>query len=366
MIKILFTINYLNNGGPSRVLQNIIKSLDKSKYKISILTIIDENEKNIVEEYKKQGIEVIEFKLNKRIRDVLKNRKKIIDYVRNLNPDIIHTHGIVTTILFSTKCIKMYKITTIHNNMYEDYKYAYGKVKGFIINILHTKNLKKFDNVICCSKTSYEILDKKLKNVSYITNGIDIIEPAKETREKIRDELGIMENDIVYIYGGVINKRKRVVELVNMFNNNLKENEYLLILGEGPQKEIAEKVQNSKIKFLGFKTNIVDYLSASDIYVSYSSSEGFSISIIEALSCGLLCLLSDIPSHKECFEIDKNYYIGEIFNNENFDNKKDIISNNLTNIKKDKIKQFQNEYLSASTMTRKYERVYEEKKWKKE
>lgn len=73
---------------------------------------------------------------------------------------------------------------------------------------------------------------------------------------------------------------------------------------------------------------------------------------------GLLCLLSNIPSHKECLEIDNNYYIGENFELEDFEDKKNIVSNRVKNIDKNKLKEFQSKYLSARAMTQEYEKKY--------
>lgn len=360
MINILYTINFLTNGGPTRVLQNIVYSLDLQKYNVTILTIINENNSKIVEELREYGIKVIELNYNKKLKEILKYRKSIIDEINKVNPDIIHTHGIVTTFLVTNHKIRAKKITTIHNNMYEDYKYTYGKIKGFIINQLHINKLKRFDDVECCSETSYKILKRKLKNVGYIRNGINVKAYKENARENIRKELGIAKDDIVYVYGGYINRRKRVVELVNMFNTNLNKNEWLLIVGKGEEEKEARKITNNQIKFIGFKTNIIDYFCASDVYTSYSSSEGFSISIIEALSCGLLCFLSDISSHKECFEIDEDYYLGESFNYNDFSKKKKVLSEHLKKIDKEKIKEFQKKYLSAISMTKEYEKKYEQ------
>ena len=359
MKKILYTINFLTNGGPTRVLQNLLKELDLGKYDIYVLTIIDANDKKIVKELKEKGIKIIEFKFNKSLKEILKNKKKIINKILEVAPDIIHTHGIVTTVLINDKKVKAKKITTVHNSIFEDYKYTYGKIKGMIFAYIHIINLKKFDNVICCSKTSYDAIKKYLNNVSYIRNGIDIQGKFNENaRKDLRRELNIEENAIVYIYGGVINSRKRVVELVELFNNELSNDEYLIIVGDGNLKNVAELARkNNNIFFTGFKKNIIDYFKAADVYVSYSSSEGFSISVIEALECGLLLLLSDIPSHKECFEIDTNYYLGEYFNESNFINKKNKIYINQILDKKSRM-EFKTKYLSAKTMTCQYEKYY--------
>lgn len=362
MKKILYTINFLTNGGPTHVLQNIIKNLDKNEYDIYIMTLIDENNKDIVQALKKDGIKIIEFKYNKNLKEILKNKKKIIDKINEIGADIIHTHGIVSTLVVSDYRVKGKKVTTIHNNMYEDYKFTYGKIKGIIYARVHIFCLKKFDEVICCSKTSYDLLKNEIKNISYVRNGIDITKGNQgEIRNKIRKELNISDDDIVYIYVGVINNRKRVVQLVDMFSKDMQENEYLIIVGDGPLINEAKAVANDKVIFVGFKENSIDYFLASDIYTSYSSSEGFSISVIEALNCGLLCLVSDIDSHKECFKIDTECYIGEYFNSSNFGTKKEKIMNMIKNVDKKEIENFQSKFLSSKSMTNEYIKHY--KRW---
>ena len=69
-------------------------------------------------------------------------------------------------------------------------------------------------------------------------------------------------------------------------------------------------------------------------------------------------MLSDIQSHKECFEIDNEYYIGEYFNIKNIGVVKNNIKNNLNKKTQDRIKEFQKKYLSASVMTNGYEEKY--------
>lgn len=357
MKRILYTINFLTNGGPTRVLENIINELDEKNYEIYILTIIDENDNNIIKKYKKKGINIISFPYSKKLTNVLKHKNDIYATIDGINPDIIHTHGIVTTLLVAYYKNKVKKVTTIHNNIFEDYKFTYGKIKGIIYSFLHIFLLRKFDDVICCSKTSYDILKKYVKHSKYIRNGININYVSKLSRSDIRNQLNISDDAIVFVYGGVINNRKRVCELVKMFNNSLGDNEYLLIIGDGELREEAQNISNSShIKFLGFKKNIIDYFRASDVYVSNSSSEGFSISVIEALESNLLLLLSDIPSHRECFEIDDNFYIGEVFNDSNFNDKKEKV---VEKINEDvNVYQFKEKYLSSKSMANEYKKYY--------
>lgn len=367
MTRLLFTINFLTNGGPTRVVQNLLKNIDLKKYKVFMLTIIDENDNKIVNDLKKIGIEIIELKYNKSLIKIIQDKLEIVRIINNLKPEIIHTHGIVTTFICSDKRIKGKKITTIHNNMFEDYKYTYGSLKGVVYSWIHIMKLRNFDLTICCSKSSYDILKNKVSKLGYIRNGIDIdaYSNNNEIRELIRKELCIKDDDIIYIYGGVLNKRKRVVELVELFRDNHSENEYLLIVGDGPTLVEARNKGDKNIIFTGFRENIIEYFYSADIYISNSSSEGFSISVIEALSCGLLCFLSSIPSHIECFEIDDRYYVGESFNHSNFNYKKDILINNLPKVSKMSLLDFQSKYLSSESMASEYIKLYENlKKYK--
>ena len=123
MINILFTINFLTNGGPTRVLENIISSLNKEEYKITILTLIDENNPKLVEKLEKDGIKIVQLNYSKSLGCILKNRKEIQKVIQEIKPDIIHTHGIVSSLILYMIKIDAYKITTIHNNMFEDYNY---------------------------------------------------------------------------------------------------------------------------------------------------------------------------------------------------------------------------------------------------
>ena len=80
----------------------------------------------------------------------------------------------------------------------------------------------------------------------------------------------------------------------------------LLLLGQGSQeahlrKIIFESRIEDKVHFAGTVShlNLPDYYRAADLYTSASYSDGSSISLLEALACGLPVLLSDIPANCE-------------------------------------------------------------------
>lgn len=90
----------------------------------------------------------------------------------------------------------------------------------------------------------------------------------------------------------------------------------LSIVGDGPEKEGLEiltrdlKLQDS-VKFLGYRTDVRSLLLDSDVYVQCSSTEGLSMSILEAIECGLACVASNVGANHE---LVLNDYNGKLFN----------------------------------------------------
>lgn len=353
MIKILFIINYIENSGPSRILLNIIKNLNPNIYDINLLTLKSKNDNYLIEKLKNNGVNIIEIDKKNNFQ-ILLNLKIIRKMIKKIKPHIVHSHGFIPDIL---SCKGNYKkICTLHSNINEDYLNFYGRTKGKIFCKVHYAILKKFDIVCCCSKSVYSCIKQQIKNSTYIRNGIDYNISNKFNIN--RNELNIPNDAKVYIYSGRLVPGKRIVELIDMFKEHLNKDEYLLVVGTGPLYDTLLKYKSEQIRILGFKKNIYDYYLISDIYISNSASEGFSVSVIEALGCGLYLFLSDIPSHKECFQIDQSYYIGEFFNKSTFIQKKEKLIDNINFKNKEKLVAFQNKYLSGKTMATNYCKLY--------
>ena len=159
----------------------------------------------------------------------------------------------------------------------------------------------------------------------------------------------------------MLNSRKNVLWLAKVFSKVHNANEYLLILGEGPDKNEILQINDSHIKVYGFVDNPAAYFNISDVYTSASLSEGFSLSVLEAFSSGNYLLLSDIPSHREVIELCNSVYVGNLFCNGNADS----FCSSLTDLR-EKIASRKGELLlkasddlfSAKKMAKEYESVY--------
>ncbi len=84
------------------------------------------------------------------------------------------------------------------------------------------------------------------------------------------------------------------------------ENIGLILLGSGSQGNIIRGILQSggvldHVTFGGkvSQQDLPDWYRDADIYISPSHVDGSSVSLMEALACGLPCLVSDIPGNKE-------------------------------------------------------------------
>ncbi|GEA77159.1 glycosyl transferase [Latilactobacillus sakei] len=359
MIKIAFVTNYITNNGPSNVILDIIRNLDKEQYSVSLITLFKGNDERIVADLRNNGVQIFTCKTLSRAKCLLGQDREFQELVKREGFDIIHSHGIIPDILSSRVKTSVRKVTTLHNNMFEDYVQTYGKVKAKIFIKMHIDALKKMDCRVGCSKSVYQVMREYLKNVIFIRNGI---KPKIAKHTVTRKELDIPEDAVVFVFSGGLSFRKNVQFLTQNFVQYHNKDEYLLLLGDGPEREACEQMVDDHVKLLGFQDDPAAYYNISNIYASASRSEGFSISVLEALSCGLGLFLSDIPSHREVVGMGEDLYLGENFSIQNdgrsFNTAMGELRKNFNRVDKEAIKDFQLKKLSDKAMTVKYDKEY--------
>lgn len=126
--------------------------------------------------------------------------------------------------------------------------------------------------------------------------------PDIESRKKIRNEIGLRDNQIVFVFLGRLNKDKGIDELIGAFSliQQKYDDTFLLLVGpdEGNYKEIIKAdYPNLKEKqnylLYGLTSAPEKLLNAGDVFCLPSYREGFGVSVIEASSVGLPVIISD-------------------------------------------------------------------------
>ncbi|MGL5459949.1 MAG: glycosyltransferase family 4 protein [Cetobacterium sp.] len=358
MIKVGYIVSTLENSGPVNIMYNIIKYLDKKIIEVYIYTLSKEKENSRLEDFKRLGCIIKKIEITNR-EIYFGNLKKVEKILEEDKVQILHSHCLRSNIILAKIKIKIKKICTIHANIKEDYKFKFGRIKGYILEKIYLRTLKNIEDKICCSNSVLnDMRHLTREKLSYITNGVDL-ENYKIEKSKImsRDILNLDKKEIIFISVGSLCDRKDSYFIAKNITKMGLKNYKLIFLGEGKQREKIEKLNNPNIILTGKIKNIKEYLNAADIYISASNSEGMPNSVLEALAFRLPVLLSNIESHQEIYNLNKE--CGEIFKKSSDFNKKVelIIKKDYKNLS-EKAYSIVSKYLNAVKMSQYYEQYY--------
>jgi glycosyltransferase involved in cell wall biosynthesis len=305
MKKVLYIVSTLKSSGPTNQLSYIIKYIDRNQFTPSILTLSPEPEDSALE-YFRESLNVRVESMNlSRIQGLLIGLSQVKRYILEKGIDIVHTQGMRTDGL--VKNIDIAKVSTLRNYPYNDYPTKFGNLKGYLMAWSHMRSIRlNQDNCVACSKSISDDFFNAGVKLKCIQNGVDIekYHPlSNEEKLKLRIKLGINPKCRIYIVVGSLIPRKNVATIINAFCVDGEQDSLLFVAGDGFERKELKSIAGNNVKFLGDVSNIAEYLQISDCFISASLSEGLPNTVLEAMSCNLPLLLSDIPPHKElCLE----------------------------------------------------------------
>lgn len=310
-VKILFVITRATQSGPIRVIENIIDHLDLNIFELYLISIEEESkERSILRSFQTKFYNYQYIPVSK-VEAILGKFGKLRKAIKDINPDVIHSNGIVPDLIISKICPER-QLIIAHANYHIDYSYLLGsKLKGELLARLHIRIMKRAKTCIACSKSLSELYKKDHLNMRYIRNGVQVDKFNFVDKSIIRNKLGLPKNKKIFIYAASFNNRKNQKFLVTVFEKYLNEH-VLLLLGDGPTfSDIKEYTNAKNIFFLGRKKDVKPYLQASDYFISSSKQEGMPMGVLEGMAEGLPVILSNIDQHIELFTV--NDKIGVLF-----------------------------------------------------
>lgn len=296
--KLLFIIISLDGGGAEKVLIDILRNFDYSKYTIDLCLIsrggvyisevpshvkiipLFHNDEGLIAKIEHRIYRHFRFTLLESFRirrKVARNYDSIISF---LEGEPLKYHSYITS-----RASK--NITWVHSDLLENYKTV-----GFSLSTKHEVNAyKKMDEIIFVSNDAmnqfkqrftlnvnqrvvYNIIDKK---AIIETSNIEIVEKKKFT---------------VCTIGRLCEQKAfdRFIRVAKMAKNEGYDFDFW-ILGEGSLKEELMRLRDDlglhkNVHFLGFKKPSYAWLKQADIFVCTSIAEGFSLVVCEALCLG--------------------------------------------------------------------------------
>lgn len=299
-IRVLQVTGSLRIGGLETVAVNLYRFCDRSKYAFDYVVYGDAVEplEAVVEEL---GARVFHIPYpHKGVGVYLKALKKIM---ADCGPyDVVHSHSLFNSGLVM-KAAKEMKIPVRISHGHSDRR----NTKVSLSRRLYNEGMRFFINrcttqkVACSEGAGKYLYGKKYDEKVYIIrNGVhvDSFRFNPEEGQRIRREFGWEQNKIVGHIGRLspVKNQKWIVQVfaaAYQRDPSLR----LLIAGDGELKgELQAQIDSlglSEVAVLaGTRTDTAALMSAFDVYMMPSIYEGVSLSLIEAQSSGVNCLVS--------------------------------------------------------------------------
>ncbi|MDI5950740.1 glycosyltransferase family 4 protein [Flavobacterium yafengii] len=285
------------------------------------LTAISGNDDFLLELKHREAVKVFDIEMQRQIApfEDLKSLWKLYKYFTKEKPLIVHSitpkAGLLTMIAgkMAGVPIRMHTFTGL----------IFPSKSGLL-----KKTLILMDKLLCYCATNiypegkgvrddlinYKITKKPLKVIGNgNVNGIDkeYFNPelySSEDKMELRKNLGILENDFVFIFVGRLVRDKGINELIIAFLKLQSNSKKIKLLLVGPFESDLDPLNSETIKAIqecntiitvGFQPDVHPYFAISDALVFPSYREGFPNVVLQAGAMGLPCIVTNINGCNE-------------------------------------------------------------------
>ena len=229
------------------------------------------------------------FKLLASNFDILHLHSPLIPNIRTTLPTVLTEHGTVKSDIDNSELID------IHSMVIKLFS------REFIS--LDVKAIRNSDTVIAVSNSCA----KDLREIYKIDKRIITINNGTDTNFFVPKERNDMEEPYV-LYTGRLDSRKGLVDLIKSAEYVCQEYSKIkfILTGKGPNKKYLEQRINElglkkNFYFAGFvaRPKLLEYYQNATVYVLPSYYEGLPTTLLEAMSCGIPTIATDVKGSSE-------------------------------------------------------------------
>lgn len=192
---------------------------------------------------------------------------------------------------------------------------AYSKLRKGLRKFLMYFMLKRAEAVtVTGHKAKQVLIDNGVdsEKIYILPNSFDIGRFSPQHREKIYDVISL----------SYLGPEKELVNFLRISDIIRKEIPTIKIgiAGKGPEKEklkktIQELSLENNVELLGYVDNVTDCYNSAKVFVLTSSTEGLPRTVIEAMACGIPCVVSKVGDIEDTVKDGKNGFVVDDYSN---------------------------------------------------
>lgn len=313
-IKIAYILTPVDFGGLEKVSLNFLKNIDRRRFAVHPVVMVrpweDEKRNPFIREVRKEGYMPHSVPVALRSKKqgasdylrVLRCGRLIYSFLKEGGFDIVHTNGYFadTVGIPAARLLGIPAVSTCHG-------FIESGMKLRLYNALDCIMLRMAGKTIAVSESIRDALVKKgLKSsrIEVITNAVNPSVPDRVLRERRVEKrlaLGIKDDEFVIGYCGRLSREKGLEFLLRAVSTlgDAGRHVRLVLIGDGPERQSLEKLSmepglSGRVIFTGFLRDAEEAISALDLFVLPSLTEGTPMALLEAMAVGVPVVASAV------------------------------------------------------------------------
>jgi glycosyltransferase involved in cell wall biosynthesis len=239
-----------------------------------------------------------------------KSSRVLTDALRQLKPDLVHASLTLSPLdfLLPEICqeLNLPLVATFHPAFARKARNLTSGTQHLTYQ-LYAPSLANYDRTIVFSKLQRDLLIRlgvPKKRLAVIPNGVDA-DRYSPGLSKLKAEIKAQR---IFVYQGRISVEKNVEAMLRAWKQaEMNRHSKLVVVGNGPLAPslMSTYGEEQGVIWLGFvadERQRIQILRGSDVFILPSLVEGLSLSLLEAMSCGVACLATDAGADGEVLE----------------------------------------------------------------
>jgi glycosyltransferase involved in cell wall biosynthesis len=239
-----------------------------------------------------------------------KSRKVLTDSLRELKPDLVHASLTLSPLdfLLPEICeeLNLPLVATFHTP-FDGKRRNLQSGTQLLTYQLYAPFLANYDRVIVFSEVQRDLLGRlgvSPERVAVIPNGVD----ADKYSPGASNLKSLLNAKRIFVYQGRIAAEKNVESMLKAWKKaEMGDDAKLVIVGSGPLYASLTTFYGAEDGIIWWGTEVdeqrrIDILRGSDVFILPSLVEGLSLSLLEAMACGVACLATDAGADGEVLE----------------------------------------------------------------
>ena len=313
MIKILFLIHDLGQGGAEKVLVNLVNHMDRTKFDISVTVLFGGgvNEQFLAPDIKFKAVFPQMIPGNSHWMKLLTPRQLHALCVKEkYDVEVSFLEGPSVRVISGCPFEETKLVSWVHSTVQNQKDFA--------------ESFRNKSEAECCyGKMDQMIFVSEAVRNAFLMHCVyegktevcyNLIESEKIRKLAAESVTEFGNESIRLVTAGTLKNVKGFDRLLRIMKKLKEDNlsAHLYILGRGPLQKTFEQyiIENNLAEYvtlLGYQINPYKYIGKSDLYICSSLSEGFSTAVMEAITIGVPICTVDVSGMKEILGDNSEY-----------------------------------------------------------